>query len=417
MSVLNYRVEYLAPSMLDATARPDPKVSGYYRHELVVAASKPRDAMLAIIERGGVVLNVSEVKTRNAFLRLLKKSVDRTYKQKFLQAIAYNLRAGLSPERALEQVILGELGEPRVALNEALNALRQGFGFVQALSLLNWFDESTLSVLRAGEATGQLSQALETAVSFYEKGSATLKLMFGAVTWTALDLVMAVGTVVGMRFGLIEVLKKTPLLSDDPQKIQDYQDALHLAEMVNNGLLVFSFVFVLFLLYFTMMLLSPDPKVKTQALHMLEKFPVIGRLLVNSAMSATFKVLSSLLQGGVTFLNAVQIARKGTLTPAVIALWQEVIDRTEIGIHPSAAFNSPMLDSSERLLIRSHRDQAQLAECLGSIALSREEQANAAAKRFAVVAFLASLLYSGIAVLFSLAVVYLQNEAVLSGAA
>ena len=44
------------------------------------------------------------------------------------------------------------------------------------------------------------------------------------------------------------------------------------------------------------------------------------------------------------------------------------------------------------------------------------DKANSAARRFAVIAFVASLAYSGVAVLFSLAVVYLQNEVVLSGA-
>lgn len=416
MNLHNYRVQYLAPQMLDATARPDACLTGYYRHELVVAAGRPREAMQSVLERGGVVLDVVQIKPRGALSRLLKSPVNRTYKQKFLQAVSYNVRSGLSPEKALEQVILGELGEPRVALNEALDALRQGYGFVQALSLLNWFDSSTIAVLSAGEAAGQLSRALDTAVSFYEKGSSTLKLMFGAVAWTALDLIMAVSTVIGMRFGLIEELKKTPLLSEDESKVAAYKSALALAEHVNNGLLVFSFIFVLFMFYFILMLLSPDQKVRGQALTILERFPVVGQLLVCSGMSATFRVLSSLLSGGVTFLNAVYIARKGSLTPTIVGLWQEVVSRTEIGEHPSTAFNSPVLDSSERLLIRSHRDQAQLAECLESIAASREDRANAAAKKFAVIAFVASLVYSGIAVLFSLAVVYLQNESVLSGA-
>lgn len=416
MNLLNYRIEYLAPGMLDATARPDPKLTGYYTHELVVAASRPREAMQYAIERGGIVLNIQEIKPRGVVSRLLRSPVNRSYKQKFLQAISYNVRSGLSPEKSLEQVILGELGEPRLALNEALDALRQGYGFVQSLTLLNWFDTSTLAVLKAGEAAGQLSRALDTAVSFYEKGSTTFKLMFGAVAWTALDLIMAVSTVFGMRFGLIEELKQTPLMSEDMSKVQAYQTSLALAEQVNNGLLVFSFVFVLFLVYFALMLMSPDEKVRTQALGILGRFPVIGDLLTCSGMAATFRVLASLLGGGVTFLDAVHIARKGTLVPSLSKFWAEVVGRTEIGEHPSSAFNSPVLDSSERLLIRSHRDQKQLSECLASIADSREERANSAAKKFAVWAFVASLVYSGIAVLFSLAVVYLQNETVLSGA-
>ncbi|WP_337232649.1 hypothetical protein, partial [Vibrio cholerae] len=79
----------------------------------------------------------------------------------------------------------------------------------------------------------------------------------GAVTWTALDLIMAVSTVIGMRFGLIEQLKATPLMSEDPAKVAQYNSSLALAEWVNNGLLVFSFVFFLILIYFTMLVLSP----------------------------------------------------------------------------------------------------------------------------------------------------------------
>ncbi|MAZ09741.1 MULTISPECIES: hypothetical protein [unclassified Limnobacter] len=72
--------------------------------------------------------------------------------------------------------------------------------------------------------------------------------------------------------------------------------------------------------------------------------------------------------------------------------------------------------SAELGSLRAHKDQAQLAECLASISQTRDDKANSAARKFAVIAFVASLAYSGIAVLFSLAVVYLQNEVVLSGA-
>lgn len=416
MQINNYRLLYLAPRILDGTARPEPKLSGFFRHELVVTASRQRDAVQAVHDRGGVVLDVKRIKPRNALSRFLKNTVGRAYKQKFLQALSFNVRSGLSPEKALEQVILGELGEPRVALNRSLDALRQGFGFVQSLELLGWFDDATLAVMRAGEAAGELSTALETAVSFYTKGTATIKLMFGAVGWTVIDLLMAVSTVISIRFGLIESLKKSPLKSENVQLVEQFKYWLHLAEVVNNILLVISFIAFLIAIYFAMMLLSPDPKVRGQAFAMLERVPVLNKLLISSGLSATTRVLASLLGGGVSFLAALNIARRGTLSKAVDTFWHDVGERAEIGEHPSHAFNHILLDSSERLLIRAHRDQAQLAECLGSISASREEMANSQARKFAVFAFLASLFYSGIAVLFSLAVVYLQNQAVISGA-
>lgn len=151
MSIANFRVQYLAPQMLDATARPDDRLIGYFRHELVIAASRKREAIQMVIDRGGVVLDVFEIPVKGPLARLFGAKVSRSYKQKFLHAIAFNVRSGVSPEKALEQVILGELGETRLVLNQALNALRQGFGFVQSLELLNWFDDSTIAVLKAGE--------------------------------------------------------------------------------------------------------------------------------------------------------------------------------------------------------------------------------------------------------------------------
>lgn len=412
----NYRIQYLASRMLDGTARPERKLSGYFRHEIVVAAVHEQEALLNIMERGGVVLKVNALQEKNALSRLFLGRISRSYKQKFLQALAFNVQAGLSPEKALEQVILGELGEARLILNRSLNALQQGFGFVESLEILQWFDDSTLAVLRAGEAAGRLSQALETAVGFYSRGSATIKLMFGAVSWTVLDIFMAVSTVIGMRFGLIEELKKNPILSEDPAKVQQFKDAVHLAQNVNDGLLIFSFLFILVILYLLLMLLSRNPEVRKQCYQILERIPLIRVLMVSSSLSNTMRVMSSLMGGGVAFLESLHISKRGAFSPSIKRFWDDVQARTEIGEPPSSAFNLLELESSERLLIRAHRDQAQLAECLESIALTREERANIAAKRFAVMAFVGSLLYSGVAVLFSLVVVYLQNQTVLSGA-
>lgn len=412
----NYRIQYLASRMLDGTARPEKKLSGYFRHEIVVAAAHEQEALLNIMDRGGVVLKVNALKEKNAVIRLFVGRISRSYKQKFLQALAFNVQAGLSPEKALEQVILGELGEARLILNRALNALQQGFGFVESLEILQWFDDSTLAVLRAGEAAGRLSQALETAVGFYSRGSATIKLMFGAVSWTVLDIIMAVSTVIGMRFGLIEELKKNPILSEDPAKVQQFKDAVLLAQNVNDGLLIFSFLFILLILYILLMLMSRNPEVRKQCYLILERVPMIRVLMVSSSLSNTMRVMSSLMVGGVAFLESLHISKRGAFSPSIKRFWDDVQARTEIGEPPSSAFNLLELESSERLLIRAHRDQAQLAECLESIALTREERANIAAKRFAVVAFVGSLLYSGVAVLFSLVVVYLQNQTVLSGA-
>lgn len=415
MKLRNYRVVYLFAGMLDGTARAVGSPKGFFQHELVVVAARARDAMLVVQEKGGTVLEVKAI-NENRFTRLFNDRVSRNYKHKFLQSISFNVRSGLSPEKSLEEVVINEVGSHRPALNRVLEALRQGFGFVESLELLNWFDESTLAVLRAGEASGRLSQALNTAVSFYQRGSALIKLMFGAFIWTLLDLFMAVSTVVGIRFGLIEELKKSPILSEDQAIVDQFYDALEMAEWVNDFLLIVSFIFTVIVLYLVAMVLSPDQKTRGQGFAILEKVPIISEVLKSGGLGSTTRVMGSLLSGGVLFLDALRISKKGAASPTVQRFWEDIETSTEAGIPPSQSFNHLFLESSERLLMRAHRDQKQLAEALESVADARDERATTKAKQFSVVAFLVSLVYSGIAVLVSLFVVYLQNQAVLSGA-
>ncbi|MDX1670184.1 MAG: type II secretion system F family protein [Limnobacter sp.] len=415
MKLRNFRVTYLFAGMLDGTAKAVLLPKGYFQHELVVVAPKARDAMLVVQEKGGTVLKVTAIQ-ENRLTRFFTDRVSRNYKHKFLQGISFNVRSGLSPEKSLEEVVNNEVGPHRPALNKVLEALRQGFGFVESIELLGWFDESTLAVLRAGEASGRLNQALATAVSFYQRSSTLLKLMFGAFVWTLLDLFMAVSTVAGIRFGLIDELKKNPILSEDQETVDRFYRALDMAQTFNDVLLATSFIATVVVLYLVAMVMSPDPKTKHQGFSILERVPLINDVLKSGGLAATSRVMGSLLSGGVLFLDALRISKKGSASPSVQRFWQDIETNTEAGISPSQSFNHLFLESSERLLMRAHRDHKQLSEALESMADSREERATAKAKAFSVMAFLISLVYSGAAVLVSLFVVYLQNQAVLSGA-
>jgi len=71
---------------------------------------------------------------------------------------------------------------------------------------------------------------------------------------------------------------------------------------------------------------------------------------------------------------------------------------------------------SEKIVLQSCNDAQQLSTAMGNVGNLREEMAKKFAKKFATAALLVSLSYSGIAVGFSLWVVYLQNNAMMGGA-
>ena len=70
MSISNFRVEYLAPQMLDATARPDDRLSGYFRHQLVITESRKREAIQQVIDRGGGLSVEKQTQLFEPFKRL-----------------------------------------------------------------------------------------------------------------------------------------------------------------------------------------------------------------------------------------------------------------------------------------------------------------------------------------------------------
>ncbi len=410
--ISNFRAVYLLPYIMDGSAIPDRSMPGFFRHELVLSAFSVKEVLEEIRDRNGVVLDVKLIPKANPLIN----RVSRSYKQQFLQALAFNVQAGISPDRALEQVILGETDNNRVQLNVAMNTLRRGRGFLEAIEALGWFDETTLAILNAGERTGQLSKALVTSVEHFSQQSNTIKLMFGAVVWTLFDLLMAVSTVIGVRFSLIPMLQEQGIKSEDLSVVEKFKHSLALATTVNNVLLLGTGLVALGLLVMAMAYLGPDPQFKAKMDRIMMKLPIVSRALIHTGMATTTQILGSLLKGGVTFINAVTITAQGTRVSAVIEFWSSVKQRTENGESVSMSFTHPILTGSERMILRSHADQEQLAHSMGIVSSNRDEQAKRAAKEFAIFAFIISLGYSGIAVLFSLWVVYIQNEAVLSGA-
>jgi type II secretory pathway component PulF len=410
--IINFRATYLLPYIMDGSAIPDRSMPGYYRHELVLSAFSEREVLAEIRDRSGIVLDVVQLPPRNP----LFTRVSRTYKQQFLQALAFNVNAGISPDRALEQVILGETDSNRVQLNVAQNTLRRGRGFLEAIEALGWFDETTLAILHAGERTGQLPRALQTTVDHFGNQSDTMKLMFGAIIWTIFDLFMAISTVIGMRFGLIPSLTEQGIKSEDPLKVEAFKRSLKVATAVNDLLLVGTAIAIIVIIFVMIAYLGPDDKFRKKVDAAVMKSPIVSQALLHSGMATTTKIMASLLKGGVTFLNAVTITAQGTRVPSVIDFWTSIRTRAENGEAVAMAFSHEMLSGSERMILRSHADQEQLAHTMEIVSANREELAKKASKQFAIAAFILSLLYSGIAVLFALWVVYLQNEAVLSGA-
>jgi general secretion pathway protein F len=402
----NFRVVYLMPRAETMAAIADRAAPGYFRHSTLIAANDPRAIIADIRDRGGVPLEVKPIAERPAWL----DTMSRDAKLQLLQAINYNVRGGMSPARALEMVIEGETGDRRRKLNPALTVLRTGGTFSEAVRTLDFFDASTIAILEAGERTGRMRDSLNAASTHYEKTSNGLKAMFGAVSWTLLDIAFAVTSIIGLRFSLLPTLAGNSSQNEDPQAAAAFQKLVDQAYLVNDVLIGGTVLLLALVMVGIYGYVANVPSIRAQADRVMARVPSLGTALRNGAMSTSFTVAAAMLRGGVPFIPAASTAATGTEHPEVRAFWQDAVDRVETGDTIPRSLNSPLLNASEAMLIASHNTQRELGEMLERIAERRDSIAMAASKRFALWMFVASLLYSGIAVMFTLYVVYVQNK-------
>jgi type II secretory pathway component PulF len=409
----NFRVTYLMPRPENLMAQPDKDVPGFYRHATLLASPDARSIISEIRQRGGLPLEVKPVKPKPAWL----SNVNRAYKLQLLQAINYNVRGGMSSARALEMVVEGETGATRGVLNPALTVLRTGGTFPEAMRALGFFDDSTLSIIEAGERTGRMKDSLNAAASHYEKTSNGLKAMFGAVSWTVLDIGFAVTSIIGLRFSLLPTLTNSTSSSGETDAEKEAFKALVDQAYLVNDVLIGGTIVLLALVFVGIYGYVANVKsIRDRADAFMARVPALGTALVNTAISTSFTVASSMLRGGVPFLPSATTAAAGTQHAEVREFWSNAVQRVETGETIPRALNSPLLNSSEAMLIASHNTQRELGEVLDRIAERRDGIALAASKKFSLGMFVASMVYSGIAVMFTLYVVYVQNKQMMSKA-
>ncbi len=407
----NFRVVYLMPRPENLMAQPDKDVPGFYRHATLLASPDARSIISEIRQRGGLPLEVKQMRPRPPWL----SSVNRGYKLQLLQAINYNVKGGMSAARALEMVIDGESGADRAQLNPALTVLRTGGTFPEAMRALGFFDASTISIIEAGERTGRMKDSLNAAASHYEKTSNGIKAMFGAVSWTLLDIGFAVTAIIGLRFSLLPTLIGSGNdVGETEAEREAFRKLVDQAYLVNDLLIGGTVVMLALVMVGLYGYAANVRSIRDKADAVMSRIPSLGTALLNAAISTSFTVASSMLRGGVPLLPAAGTAAAGTGHREVREFWLNAVRRVETGETIPRALNSPMLNSSESMLIASHNTQRELGEVLERIAERRDGIALAASKKFALWMFVASMLYSGIAVMFTLYAVYVQNKMMMS---
>lgn len=200
------------------------------------------------------------------------------------------------------------------------------------------FPEFYTSVIRAGEAGGQLQQALENAVRHYERAAAAREQMVGALVYPCIVAVFGVLTIVAC---LIWVIPQFTEIFVDLKQALPWPTALLIA--MSDGLMRYGILIALAVAgigYGFHAWRHTDSG--RYAWHgFLLKVPVFSRVIRTGAYANFARTLSNLLTNGVPVLRALEIVQK-TVGNAVL---EKEIGALKSRVTDGSSLSRPLAES------------------------------------------------------------------------
>lgn len=217
------------------------------------------------------------------------------------------LRAGLPLDRALK-VLIDMDGQPRMraVLSDLLKSVKGGKSLSVALQPYDSiFGPFYLSMVRAGEASGQLSAVLERLVAHLESAKATRDSIVSALIYPAILLVVAVLSVVVM-LGFVVPQFET-LFNDMGDALPSMTKAvIAAAEFIKAWGLILAVLVAGLALLLQRWAVSDQGKATLDT--RLLALPIAGNIAFEYEMAKFARTVGTLLGNGVSLLKAIQIA-------------------------------------------------------------------------------------------------------------
>ncbi|MDO3385248.1 type II secretion system F family protein [Gilvimarinus sp. SDUM040013] len=299
----------------------------------------------------------------------------------FTSELAVLLRAGLPIDKALKVLLdMSTHDNVRTVLTGVLNTVKSGKGFSQALAEHPaQFDEFYISMVRSGEASGNLAQVLNRLSEQLERIKEVRSGVVSAMIYPAILAVVALISVLVM-LGFV-VPQFDALFSDMGESLP------LLTEMViaggeaikNNGIwiVLFSGLFI----YALRRWLRTEPG-RNWLDNFLLKLPVLGGVVFKYEVARFSRTMGTLLSSGVSLLQSLKIA-VGTVGnvhvhSALAALAPEVKKGGRIS---KALIEADMFSPLMIQMVRVGEESGQLDEMLLELAKVYDDEVSSGIKR------------------------------------
>lgn len=341
--------------------------------------------------------------------------ISMAYKKRFLRAIGFHVRAGMSPGAALRVVTEGEENHSiRKKLELAQQVMIRGGMFSNAIETLDFYPYAVIALLAAGEKTGTLPESIEMSNNYLTETKANNKGYVSSAIWFGLEFLMAFSGVVAVQYQFLPWIKEQVISSNGgAEGAETLLAKVDLASMVNGSMLILAIVFMVSLIALFATLIYAKGEYKLKAAHLVAKLPGMKPVIYDSEFYVSFSLIAKMLSKGVAFSEAIKTCQETSKMPDIGKLWVEINERLKSGYTIAHSMNFRSFFSKAELVeLQAHQDAKQLQQVFETMSEDRHEMALQGKKRVVMMGFAISIGYSFLSALIAIWALMLQNQGI-----
>jgi general secretion pathway protein F len=272
----------------------------------VISASDRMDAISKLKERGLTVVELAEKKTKERKSFSFRKGFGDQDLYNISRELSILLRSGIRIDKAFELLMSPSMKrELKDILSLVLVDIKAGKEVAQAFGNTGRFTHLFVTMIRVGEAVGNLQSAFENIAQYYKFQIQYKGEIRNALTYPIFLIFASIMTLVFI-FSFI-VPRFFSIFGTDTQALPLPAKVLY----TMSGLLSFTNLCILIGLIIAIVILKKfyPSKVRLPNLYLyLLDFPLIGRLILNLELSRFSYSMYSMLQSGIEFIKALKLS-------------------------------------------------------------------------------------------------------------
>lgn len=308
-----------------------------------LAANSKREALEVLSRQSLFPLKVEDARRGQIEIKLFKPRVPDSLIASTLTQLAELLENGVSVLSAF-QVLIQQTTNPTLKeiLNDIHDRISDGEAVDDAFAAHpNTFNDLTISIIRAGTEGAFLEDSLKRTALFLEQQGIMRAKVIGAMIYPAV--LATVGTIVVTVLVLFFVPRFEPMFLQVINNGGSLPFATVVVRIFREWMLKYGLISLgvtaFFLFWLRGQMLTPWGIKMTDRMKL--KLPLIGKIMLDTAVSRFCRVLGTLLENGVPILRALDISSHSTGN----AILSEAVARSAENLSSGESLSKPLAET------------------------------------------------------------------------